>query len=247
MTGFDGDEQTGRPDGDATGQSDGDATGRRRAVAETYDRIADHFAETRHHPWPEVRAFLTDRAGGVGLDLGAGNGRHAELLAERTERVVAVDASRALLAVARERATDRGYDDRLAAVAGDAVRLPVRTDSVDLGVYVATLHHVPTRTDRVASLSELARVLAPDGVAVVSVWSTAHDRFDREEGFDTTVDWTLPGGETVPRYYHVYDPAEFRTDLADSRLAVRSTRISSGNCYAVVAGSREEDTCSRPA
>ncbi|MEZ3143650.1 class I SAM-dependent methyltransferase [Halobaculum sp. MBLA0143] len=239
MAGFDGDEQT--------GQSGGDATGRRRAVAETYDRIADHFAETRHHPWPEVREFLADREGTVGLDLGAGNGRHAELLAERTDRVVALDASRALLAVARERATEREYDDRLAAVAGDAVRLPVRTDSVELGVYVATLHHVPTRTDRVASLSELARVLAPDGVAVVSVWSTAHDRFDREEGFDTTVDWTLPGGETVPRYYHVYDPAEFRADLADSRLTVRSTRVSSGNCYAVVTTSREEDTCSRPA
>ena len=230
-------------DGDTPTGAETDAP-RRRAVAATYDRIADHFAETRHHPWPEVRSFLTDRAGAVGLDVGAGNGRHAELLAERTNRVLAVDASRELLAVARERAAERGYDDRLAAVAGDAVGLPVQTGTVDLGVYVATLHHVPSRSDRVASLSELARVLAPGGVAVVSVWSTAHDRFDRETGFDTTVDWTLPGGETVPRYYHVYDPAEFRADLADSRLTVRSTRVSSGNCYAVVAASREEDTCS---
>jgi hypothetical protein len=51
----------------------------------------------------------------------------------------------------------------------------------------------------------------------------------------------------VPRYYHIYDPAEFRADLADSRLTVRSTRVSSGNCYAVVAANREEDTCSPPA
>ncbi|ERH11464.1 MAG: hypothetical protein J07HB67_00471, partial [halophilic archaeon J07HB67] len=56
----------------------------------------------------------------------------------------------------------------------------------------------------------------------------------RETGFDTTVDWTLPGGETVPRFYHVYDPAEFRADLRQSALTVVSTRVSSGNCYAVV-------------
>ncbi|MFC6728796.1 SAM-dependent methyltransferase, partial [Natronoarchaeum mannanilyticum] len=84
------------------------------------------------------------------------------------------------------------------------------------------------------SLDELARALAPEGRALVSAWSTAHDRFDRSEGFDTTVDWTLPGGETVPRFYHVYDPDEFRADLSASDLAVEDAFLSSGNCYAVV-------------
>jgi hypothetical protein len=93
----------------------------------------------------------------------------------------------------------------------------------------------------VASLDELARVLAPGGRALVGVWSVAHDRFDATEGFDTTVDWTLPGGERVPRFYHVYDAEEFRADLATSGLAVRETTVSSGNCYAVVAaGGRVE-------
>ena len=218
----------------ATDDSTDDSVVRKRRVAATYDQIADHFAETRHHPWPEVREFLTDRNAAVGLDVGAGNGRHAELVAERTRRVLAVDVSRELLVTARERATERGYAASLAPVAADAGRLPVATDAVGLAVYVATLHHLPTRETRVASLSELARVLEPGGRGVVSVWSTAHDRFDRETGFDTTVDWTLPGGETVPRFYHVYDPTEFRSDLRRSALTVVSTRVSSGNCYAVV-------------
>jgi hypothetical protein len=73
----------------------------------------------------------------------------------------------------------------------------------------------------------------------VSAWATVHDRFseqsgDADEGFDTYVDWTLPGGETVPRFYHIYAPAEFRTDLAASRLTPLDTFVSSGNCYAVV-------------
>lgn len=201
-------------------------------VHHTYDRIASHFAQTREYPWPEVEAFLDDRTADVALDLGCGNGRHAEVLAACADRVVCVDASTGLLREARSRSVERDFAALL--VAGDAARVPLRADTVDLAVYVATLHHLPNRAARVASLDELARVLDPGGAAVVSVWSTEHDRFDEREGFDTTVDWTLPGGETVPRFYHVYDPAEFDADLADSDLAVVESFVSSGNCYAVV-------------
>ena len=110
--------------------------------------------------------------------------------------------------------------------------------SVDLALYVATLHHLPDRETRVRSLDELSRVLAADGRAFVSAWSTAHDRFDApadaETGFDTTVDWTLPGGETVPRFYHIYAQAEFEADLEAAGVRIEESFVSSGNCYAVV-------------
>lgn len=225
--------------GDDTDESDTDppVDADRRAVRETYDRIAEHFSQTREHPWPEVREFCeTAGACETALDLGCGNGRHAELLADRAARVVGLDASRELLRVARERAAERGYADALSLVAGDAARLPLAADSVDLGVYVAALHHLPTRETRRASLDDLARVLAPDGRALVSVWAVTHPKFDRETGFDTTVDWTLPGGEKVGRFYHVYDLAEFEADLDASALSVADVYESEGNCYAVVGG-----------
>jgi tRNA (uracil-5-)-methyltransferase TRM9 len=211
----------------------------RERTREVYDRIAAHFSSTREHPWPEIEAFLDDRSGARGLDVGCGNGRHAQELASCCERVVGVDASHGLLGTAADRATDRGYADALDLVAGDASRLPLGADSVDLAVYVATLHHLPDRETRVRSLDELARVLAPDGAALVSAWATAHDAFedagaDDDQGFDTTVDWTLPGGDTVPRYYHVYSPAEFERDLAASALSVADTFVASGNCYSAV-------------
>jgi len=202
----------------------------------TYDRIAAHFAKTREYAWPEVESFAEGRSAARALDVGCGNGRHAELLAERAESVVGVDLSRELLREAAERARERGFDDALDLVHADAAALPLADDAVGLATYVATLHHLSPRSARVRSLDELARVLAPDGAALVSAWSTAHDRFDREEGFDTTVDWTLPGGETVARYYHIYSPAEFEADLAESALEVVDVDVSSGNCYAVVAG-----------
>jgi ubiquinone/menaquinone biosynthesis C-methylase UbiE len=207
----------------------------RAGVRQTYERIGDHFSKTREYAWPEVESFVSDAGdAGTALDIGCGNGRHSELLADTADRVVGVDASRALLSEAATR-----VGDAVSLVLGDASRLPLVADSVDLAVYVATLHHLPTAADRRDSLDELARVLAPEGRALVSVWSTAHDRFDAaadaETGFDTTVDWTLPGGETVPRYYHIYAPAEFRRELDDSGLETESFEISSGNCYAVVA------------
>ena len=204
------------------------------AVRDTYDRIAGHFAETREYPWPEVESFLAEDApaGGVALDLGCGNGRHAELLAERCDRVLACDISRGLLENARERASERVFDADL--LQTDASALPLRDGAVSVATYVATLHHLPARDARVASLNELARVLGPCGRALVSAWSTAYDRFEADEGFDTTVDWTLPGGETVPRFYHIYAPGEFDADLRESALAVRRSFVSSGNCYAVV-------------
>ena len=226
-------------DGERTRRQDGDESARRADVRDTYDRIAAHFASTREYAWPEVETFVetyaTERGtSSVGLDLGCGNCRHAELLAADFESVIGLDVSRGLLETGRERALERDFD--VALVQGDAASLPLGDDIVDVAVYVATLHHLPTRRARRDSLDELARVLSSDGRALVSAWSTAHDRFDETAGFDTTVEWTLPGGETVDRFYHIYAPDEFETDLAESDLEVLEWEISSGNCYATVAG-----------
>jgi len=204
----------------------------RNDVRATYDRIARHFAEKRRSPWPAVENFLAHRSGTVGLDLGAGNGRHAELLAERVQRVHAADISSTALAVASERAAAGGYAIEL--LQTDAAALPLRSGAIDLVVYVATLHHLPSRELRVRSLDELARVLAPAGEAIVSAWSVSHEQFDADVAFDTTVGWTLPDDETVARYYHIYDLAEFEADIDASALERLDTFEAAGNCYAIV-------------
>ncbi|GGJ00110.1 S-adenosylmethionine-dependent methyltransferase [Halobellus salinus] len=209
-----------RPDaGDAVSRLDADAT----------DALAGGAA-------PVVTRSTRDAGGpsSVGLDVGCGNGRHAESLSAVVGRVVGADVSAELLATARQRGENRRTDPRPHLLQADAASLPVCSDAVDVAVYVATLHHLRPRSRRVASLSELSRVLAPDGRALVSAWATAHDRFDADSGFDTTVPWTLPGGESVPRFYHIYDPTEFAADIRDSGLVVVGTAVSSGNCYAVV-------------
>ncbi|MFB6163487.1 MAG: class I SAM-dependent methyltransferase [Halococcoides sp.] len=204
----------------------------RRSVRATYDRIGEHFAETRAHPWPAVQDFLADPGPvDLALDAGCGNGRHAELLESVADRVVCLDASPTMLATAGERVDSTR-------VAGDVARLPMRSGTIDLAVSIATVHHLPDRSGRITAIEELARVLAPGGRALVSVWSTAHDRFaasaDDRTGFDTTVAWTLPDGEVVDRFYHIHSPAEFDRDLARADARVIDRFDEQGNCWAVI-------------
>ncbi len=211
----------------------------RREVRRTYDRIAEHFAQTRAHAWSDVERFIeteTERsAGSLALDLGCGNGRHAELLVPHVDTVVCADLSRSILETARNRTGDRTIE----LIQTDAADLPLRSGSVDLAVYIAALHHLPTRTLRLRSLDELARVLTPSGRALVSVWSTTHPTFEATMGFDTTVDWTLPNGETVDRFYHIYDPEGFERDVRDSAGNVQELFTSNGNCYAVLGAAED--------
>jgi ubiquinone/menaquinone biosynthesis C-methylase UbiE len=159
------------------------------------------------------------------------------LLADCAERAIAFDISHELLGEAGERMAEDGWQADL--VQGNSATLPFESGSVDVAVYVATLHHLPDRERRVASLRELGRVLDDGGRALVSAWSTAHDRFEEydgtePEGFDTSIDWTLPKGETVGRFYHIYSPEEFEADLRASGLTIKDVFVSSGNCYAAV-------------
>ncbi len=207
-------------------------------VRAVYDEIAAHFSKTRAYPWPEVESFLTEQSGQRGIDIGCGNGRHTTLLAECCEQAVGLDVSRSLLEEATKAYPTAITDGTLQFLQGDASSLPLVDDSISVGIYIATVHHLPTRAQRIESLREVGRILEPDGVALVSTWSTAHDRFDgdadSESGFDTLVDWTLPGGETVPRFYHIYAPAEFRRDIEQAGLGIASFELSSGNCYVTV-------------
>lgn len=225
-------------------------------VQSVYDEIASHFSKTRAYPWPEVEAFL-DRCDSVedgrrrGLDIGCGNGRHTAPLAKIVDRAIGLDLSRELLHEARGamqggRAQNAPPDSphagnwRATMVQGDARAFPIASDAIDVALYVATVHHLSNREARVESLRELCRVLAPDGVALVSAWSTEHERFaGKDEGFDTTIDWTLPGGETVPRFYHIYAPSEFEVDLQQAGFSIVSLEVSSGNCYATVSTAAE--------
>jgi ubiquinone/menaquinone biosynthesis C-methylase UbiE len=109
------------------------------------------------------------RAGSTILDLGAGSGQvDALLLAARPDaRIVAVDASPAMLDLAKNRLADAG--DRIDFVVGDFAepeRLALPARDYGIALLIQTLHHVPhDRKRRVLAL--LARTLSPGGLLIL--------------------------------------------------------------------------------
>jgi len=108
---------------------------------------------------PVVRAILDDLPIGDALDAACGTGRHAAHLAELGHRVVGVDGTEAMLAVAREKLPD--VDLRL----GRLEDLPLEDACVDVVTCALALTHVP---DLAPVMREFARVLRPGGTAVLS-------------------------------------------------------------------------------
>ena len=101
------------------------------------------------------------------LDLGAGGCWCSDLLGRLNRSSVAVDLSLDMLSAGRSR-PNGGV---IRAVAGDFESLPFRAGSFQKAVCLDAIHHVP---DIPAAVSEIARVLDDDGVALFSEPGRGH-------------------------------------------------------------------------
>jgi len=132
-------------------------------LAQSYDEL-----RPRDDDWWELLDVLVregDLAGRRLLDLGCGTGALAEALDERGARVWGVDASDAMLEVARARLPARVPVRR-----GEAERLPFRDGWFERVVARLVVHLV----DRPRAFAEAVRVLGPDGRAVLATMDPAH-------------------------------------------------------------------------
>jgi ubiquinone/menaquinone biosynthesis C-methylase UbiE len=133
-----------------------------QSVQADFDRLAllprgglDHNAQ--YHRW--LLRFLPSSLGEA-LDLGCGTGDFARLLAGRADRVLALDFSSNMIAVARERlAGVRNVEFRQA----DALTWDWPEKRFDCVASIATLHHLPLRP----ILEKAKTALRPGGVLLV--------------------------------------------------------------------------------
>ena len=154
-----------------------------------------------------VASFSEPRAVRV-LDLGCAGGRNAVFLAQRGFDVCAVDASEAMAAETRRRLTSLLGE----AEAARRVRVGRMDDlgwapraAFDLVVALGIYHCAQSRAEWDRSLSETARVLAPGGRLLVSV-------------FTPETDLTGRGIAPVPGEPYVYEGFESgRCVLVDSQ------------------------------
>ena len=107
------------------------------------------------------------------LDIGTGTGQLLELLAPRLDRGLGVDASRAMLGLARSRLSKPELA-HCAVRQADMYRLPLPDAAFDTVVLQMVLHYAE---DPAAAVTEAARVLRPGGRLLI-VDLLHHDRAD---------------------------------------------------------------------
>ncbi len=131
-----------------------------------WDRLRDELFGDRFH----LAAFaaLAEASWVVG-DLGCGTGQVSAVLAPFVSRVVAVDASAAMLQAAKKRL--HGFDN-VDLRRGDLEALPIDDARLDAATLMLVLHHVP---EPGRAIAEVARVLKPGG-RVLFVDMAPHDR-----------------------------------------------------------------------
>ena len=131
-----------------------------------WDRLRDELFGDRFHL--AALAAFAEGAWTIG-DLGCGTGRASEAIAPFVARVIAVDASAAMLQAAKKRLQPF---DNVDLRRGDLEALPIDEAQLDAATLMLVLHHV---TEPARALAEVARVLKPGG-RLILVDMLPHDR-----------------------------------------------------------------------
>lgn len=130
------------------------------AIAECYDEsLPAHVVE--HYLTKRARFVAANCAPGTGLDVGCGTGVLAQRLVAMGFEMTGVDPSEGMLEVMRARS------DLVTAVHGSATDLPFASDSFDLVMTVAVMHHIADPGDIRTALAEMVRVVKPGGTLLI--------------------------------------------------------------------------------
>lgn len=201
-------------------------------VSDVYEEIAEHFSNTRHSPWPGVVKFLDSiPSHSLVVDVGCGNGKY--LGVRHDISTIGNDNSFNLCKISREKQHE--------VFSCNALSIPMRDSTFDAAICIAMLHHITTEQRRLQVLQNLASLLRPGGLCLVTVWAqeqhldldgtdtvkpcptdstddgVGRRHFDSQDVF---VDWRKPGAvsgkeNTVfHRYYHVFKEGELDSLVA---------------------------------
>ncbi len=225
-----------------------------------FDRAAAYYDETRGFPTGEEKgvAEAIRRAGNFTsssrvLEIGVGTGRIALPLVAHVGSLVGIDLARPMMARLRAKQTR----EPIYLAQADATRLPFASHVLDGAVAVHVFHLIPNWQ---GVLTELARVLKPDGV-VVHGWSKGDSQFETlwdawravipsKQAEDVGVRWEKnptilaeqgwkPAGEEHTHNYHyTQTPAKFVERLR-SRMWSQTWRLTDEELAAGVTAVRE--------
>ena len=166
------------------------------AFARAYSAENDDSLANAYYERPAMLALAGDVAGRNILDAGCGSGSLSSALRDRDATVTGIDASAGMVELARQRLGD-GVDLQVADLNDP---LPFDDGSFDDVIASLVLHYIE---DWGPTLSEMRRVLRPDGCLVASVdhpivaYTIQEPRPDYFANTSYEFEWEF-GGKRVP-------------------------------------------------
>ncbi|MFU8825943.1 MAG: class I SAM-dependent methyltransferase [Brevefilum sp.] len=213
-----------------------------------YEQFAHSFSATRHQVQPGVgRVSQVIPKDAAILDVGCGNGTLARRLADQgfSGTYLGVDFSEGLLADARHlliSPPDGAYAFQSVDLADSHWPATLPHQPFDWLVSFAVLHHLPGAELRLQTVKAFRKLIAPDGLVVVSVWqwhnspklrqrvlpwsTVGLDPNELEEG-DVLLDWRA-GHTPGLRYVHTFSEASLTRLAIDGGFTVRDSFYSDG-------------------
>lgn len=197
----------------------------------TWDIIAKSFDVTRKKPWKQCIDFIEKFSkNDYFADIGCGNGRHLIPSAYHNKKVIGLDLSNELLKIVNKKIFKEKIKNTTL-LHSNALNIPIKSNAIDSILYIATLHNIKGRENRIQSLKEINRILKSNGKALVSVWSREQEKFRKQffkkwftqfgenEFGDINIYWRQHG-LNIPRFYHLYSKRELENDIKKAGLKI---------------------------
>ena len=198
-----------------------------RQNRDVYNKIAEHFSDTRHYLWRDLELYTPlVKSGDKVLDIGCGNGRLYQLfgglsrpaevknLKRKTKKIdyVGLDISHKLIKIAKKNYPEGRFE------VGDMTKLPFAQEEFDVIFSLVAFHHLPTKDLQLKALAEMKRVLKKNGKIIILNWNAYSDwvaeklkKGDYEDLGNQLfrVPWKTGKGEKVgDRIYYGFTPDE---------------------------------------
>lgn len=195
------------------------ATELEKNVPAIYEKIAQHFDETRGSHWAKVKEFILSLSSYVLLlDIGCGNGKYSTV---RSDIIyMGTDITLPLLHKIK-------YSIKTPSLFQSSClhSLPIRPNQCDAIIHVAVLHHFASYELRLQILLQFFNYLSPNGRMLITVWAYEQEnpkkrdtKWKRMDPLST--DYLIPWLDkytqvTYERYYHLFPREEIDNLIND--------------------------------
>ena len=176
----------------------------KKYVYDTYSKIAHSFSNTRSYIWPSVKLFLDNLdVGSIILEVGCGNGKNLDYRKDCFN--IGLDLCTEFCEITSQKQID--------AIIANNTALALRTNSVDVVLSIAVIHHLSTSVGRLNAIKELIRVLKPGGKLLIQVWALEQPEKSKRRftDGDNFVEFKSKDGTICEkRYYYIFNEEKFR-------------------------------------